>query len=220
MRFSVISSIMAQSRKRRKKRCRSMKFPWIAVRSQDKKIPKMSKLPSPQDMEIIYIYVIHIENTILRTRGTHLQSCSLQTAGTAHRRTASGWTWTTWWTPPGSASPSAFSSQGEEIHITALWCWESLKIRSLMFWKSQNSKSLRLTTTRLPFSRSTNFSSSDLARCADIVTFCDTVTSWHRDIVWWPHQVQSWHWNDLFFELSSNQPSQQRFQSKPWFEYS
>ena len=150
MRFSVISSIMAQSRKRRKKRCRSMKFPWIAVRSQDKKIPKISKLPSVLRTWGSYIYVIHIVYTILRTRGTHLQSCSLRTAGTAHRRTASGWTWTTWWTPPGFANPSAFSSQGEEIHV----------ICSLMQRKSQNPLFDVLKVSKLEVSQADNNTAS------------------------------------------------------------
>ena len=76
-----------------------------------------------------------------RTKETPPQSCFHRTAAIAPPLTASGWS-----TPPGSASPSASSFPGA---VTK---------------PQTSSPHLRLTTARLPFSRSTNFSSSDLAR--------------------------------------------------------
>ena len=223
MRFSVISSIMAQSRKRRKKRCRSMKFPWIAVRSQDKKIPKMSKLPSVLKTWGSYIYhiwygIYHSQDKgdtspiLLSPDSGHCSSSHSIGMNVNNMVNTSRICKSISLQFPRWRNPHHLLFDAEKVSKSGLWCFESLKTRSLSGWQQHG----------FP---------SPVAPTSLLLTSPGALTLWHCDIVTLSarqcHDVtmsgdltRSRPDIDLFSELSPNQPSQQILHSRVWFEYS
>ena len=73
----------------------------------------------------------------------------------------------------------------EKVSKSALWCFESLKTRSLSGWQQHG----------FP---------SPVAPTSLLLTSPGALTLWHCDIVslchnvWWSHKFQTWHWSVLW----------------------